>query len=113
MQDTHTARTLNREGIKPTKGELFNVSMIRWIRYKHKIPSPVFKRPEELNVGDVAERFVVSRGVVYYWIGRGVIQARRLNKGSPYWIELTPEKDKELRDWVQHSPKIRKESNKP
>jgi len=26
--------------------------------------------------------------VVYYWIDRSLIQARRLNSGMPYWITL-------------------------
>jgi hypothetical protein len=33
----------------------------------------------------------ISPNVIYYWIDRGVIQARRLNAGSLYWINETDE----------------------
>ena len=32
------------------------------------IPAPLLKGPDELTVREVAERFAVSLGVVYYWI---------------------------------------------
>ena len=62
--------------------------MIQWIRWRYQIPPAELKRPEELTVQQVAERFGASDQVVYYWIEHGVIQARRLNPGMPYWITL-------------------------
>ena len=55
---------------------------------------------------DLAERFGVSTHVVYYWIDRGVIQARRLNAGMPYWITLNETDEQKLRDWVCNSCRI-------
>jgi hypothetical protein len=59
----------------------------------------------------VAERFRVSPNVVYYWIDRGVIQARRLNAGSPYWITLNEADEQKLRDWVCNSCRIQMASS--
>ncbi len=44
--------------------------------------------------------------VVYYWIERGLVEARRLNAGSPYWITLCALKEQELLAWVQRSIRI-------
>ncbi len=66
--DTAIADTLNREGYRSAKGKAFNVSMVAWIRYRHHILKANLKRPEELTVAQVAERFGVSHHVVYYWL---------------------------------------------
>lgn len=108
--DDQVAEALNREGRRPAKGETFNVSMVRWIRHKHRIPPAEFARPEELTVRQVADKLGVSRNVVYYWIERGVIEARRRNNGSPYWIALGSEKEEELRAWIRRSTRISKNS---
>ena len=60
----------------------------------------------EQTVQQIAERFSVSRGVVYYWIERGLLQARRKNNGSPYWISLDPAKEAELENWILNSSRI-------
>ena len=85
--------------------------MIQWIRYRYHIPKARLVRPEELTVQQVAERFSVSPNVVYYWIDRGVIQARRLNAGSPYWITLNETDEQKLQDWVRNSCRIRMTSS--
>lgn len=112
LPDNQIAETLNEEERISAKGKPFNVSIVRWIRHKHQIPSPELKRPEELTVRQVANEFGVGRGVVYYWIERDVIEARRRNNGSPYWITLSPEKANELRAWVCNSKRIRNQRKK-
>ena len=104
--DEQVAAALNREGRRSAKGEEFNVSMIRWLRYKHRIPAPDFQRPGERSVRQVADELAVSRSVVYYWIDRGVITARRRNHGSPYWIALDDDTREKLRAWVRNSSRI-------
>lgn len=106
--DNQIIDVFNKEGLKSATGKSFTVSMIRWIRHKHGIESPKLKKPEELTVKQVAEKFKVSAYVVYYWIERKMVIARRLNMGSPYWITLDSEKEKELIEWVKKSPKIKK-----
>lgn len=107
--DDQVAETLNREGRRPSKGETFTKSIVRWIRHKHRIPAPRLMRPGELTVWQVAEKLGVSRGVVYYWIDYGVIEARRQNNGSPYWITLDAETTEELRSWVRRSARIQQQ----
>lgn len=108
MDNKQIVETLNREGRLSAKGKRFTTSMIQWIRYRHRIPGPQFEKPGELTVQEVAEKFDVNPGVVYYWIERGVIQARRKNRGSPYWITVDAEKEEELKAWVRESSRIPK-----
>lgn len=107
LTDPQIAATLNQEGIMSAKGKPFTPSMIKWIRYRHHIPAPSLKRPEELTVGQVAARLGVKPGVVYYWMERGYLPARRLGPGTPYWITLNAEKEAELRAWVARSTRMK------
>lgn len=111
IPDDEIAEILIAEGRRPTKGSVFNVSIVRWIRYKHHIPAAQVRRPGELTVAEVAARYEVSCGVVYYWIARGVMDARRRKVGSQYWITVDRAKDKELREWVRNSTRMNKQAN--
>jgi excisionase family DNA binding protein len=107
MTDAQITATLNQEDILSAKGKRFTPSRLKWVRYRYGIPALDLKRPEELTVGEVAERFGVRPSVVYYWIERGHLPARRLQIGKPYWISLGPEKEAELRAWVANSNRIK------
>jgi hypothetical protein len=111
LPDGEIADCLNQEGQVSALGKPFTASMIKWVRYRYQIPRAGLERPEELTVQQVAERFRVSPNVVYYWIDRGVIQARRLNAGSPYWITLNETDERKLRDWVHNSSRIQMTSS--
>jgi DNA invertase Pin-like site-specific DNA recombinase len=100
------AERLNREGHVSALGRPFTGSMVQWIRYRYQIPKVTLARPEEWTVEQVAKRFGVSPNVVYYWIDRTVIQARRLNAGAPYWITLDETGEQKLREWVRNSCRI-------
>jgi DNA invertase Pin-like site-specific DNA recombinase len=104
--DNEIADQLNAEGLKSNKGNAFTRSSVSWIRHQHAIPPVNKKKPEEQTVKEVAQRFGVSPGVVYYWIANKIITARRLNHGSPYWITLTAQKERELERWVRESNRI-------
>jgi hypothetical protein len=104
--DGEIAAKLNAEGLKSNKGNKFTRSSVSWIRNRHLIPPVDKKKPEERTVKDVAEQFGVSPGVVYYWIANKIITARRLNQGSPYWITINQQKEKELEKWVRESSHI-------
>jgi hypothetical protein len=106
LTDEQIASVFNQRGIKSAKGGPFTISIIRWIRHKHQIPKPG-KRPEELTIKQMAKNFAVSPNVVYYWIERKLITARRLNQGSPYWITMDAQKEKELFQWVHNSVRIK------
>src|SRR3954454_13986065 len=76
-------------------GKPFTVSMIRWLRYRHRIPAPV--APEgTLSVRQVRERYGVSLWVVHYWIQHGHIDARQRRPGMPHAITITDEIDLKL-----------------
>jgi len=107
--DAQIASTFNGEKIKSAKGGTFTPSIIRWIRYKHRILKPNLKRPKELTVSELAKKFAVSRYVVYYWIERKIVTTRRINATSPYWITLNSKMEKQLSDWVKNSLKINKQ----
>ena len=104
--DHQIVETLNQEGVLSAAGKPFNASKVRWIRFKHDIPAPKLKQADEITVKEAGQKLGVSKWVVYYWIERGVVQARRLHRGSPYWIKLDADKEKELFEWVCNSPRI-------
>ena len=79
--------------------------MISWIKYKHKIPGPKLKQNNEFTVKEVAKKFDVSTYMVYYWIERKYVNARRIKQGYPYWISLNSKKEKELRERINKSYK--------
>jgi len=107
-RDEKIAEILNREGQRTPHGKPFTADAIRWIRHKHRIEGPQPRRPGELTVAEVASRFAVSHGVVYYWIGRGILPARREKRGMPYWITVDDQKRNELKRWVENSPRIKR-----
>ena len=107
MTDAQISSALDQAGLLSAKGKPFTRSMISGIRYRYAIPAPALKTPEELTVEEVADRFGVRPGVVYYWIERGHLPARRLEAGKPYWITLGAEKEAELRAWVANSNRIK------
>lgn len=106
MRDKDIVSELNAQGLHSPRGKKFTASMISWVRYRHRIPRADLKRSNELTVNEVMVRFGISRNVVYYWIECDIVEARQLERGKPYWITLTPSKEKELEDWVRNSTRI-------
>lgn len=111
LTDDGIVAALNDEGLVSPTGKPFTRSMIDWVRYRYRIPPTVQKRPGELSVKEVMKRFGVSHHVVYYWIDRGVVTARRLAPGQPYWIAMDATKERELDEWVRRSSRIRTSPN--
>ena len=106
LTDAEIAEQFRREGSTSAKGKTFSTSIIRELRFTYRIPPPIVRMPEELSVAQVAEHFGVNQGVVYYWIERAHVQARRLNAGSPYWITLNATDEQRLQNWVHNSKRI-------
>jgi len=106
LPNAQIAEQLNREGHVSTTGKPYTAKVIQWLRWRYQIPTATLKRPEDLTVQQVAKHFGVSAGVVYYWIQRRLLQARRLNRGMPYWITLNPSDEHNLRERVRNSRKI-------
>jgi len=106
LLDNEIADQLNREGQASAKGLPYTSKIIQWIRCRYRIPPAELKRPGELTVRQVAERFGTSDQVVYYWIDHGVIRSRRIHSGMPHWITLSDQDEQRLREWVRNSRRI-------
>ncbi len=65
-------------------------------------------RRKGLTVKEVAKRFSVGIHTVYYWIERGVLEAKKTAPGWPWDIQVDEQKDEELREWVQNSGHLAK-----
>jgi hypothetical protein len=107
--DDQIVAFFNEEGCLSATGKPFTVDMIRWIRFKHGIQIAQQKGTHEMTVQEVADHFDVSSQVVYYWIERGVVIARRRKVGCPYLITIDPLKEEELVQWTQSSTRINKQ----
>ena len=57
LPDSEIADHLNREGQASAKGLRYTVKIVQWIRCRYRIPPAELKRPEELTVRQVAQRF--------------------------------------------------------
>ena len=102
LHDDEIVQLLNAEGSLSSTGKPFTGSMIKWLRYKHQIPTPPPPR-DTLNIRQVCDRYGVSYWVVYYWIEIGLVTAKHRKPNAPYTITITNESDKRLREWIAHS----------
>ena len=106
LPDDQIDRELNREGRLSAKGKEFTQSIVRNLRVTYSIPVAMMKRLDEFTVTEVAAKLAVSRHMVYYWIQRGNLSARKLKKGWPYWITLDSKDENRLRRTVRNSRKL-------
>ena len=103
LSDLQIVAHLNQEGLRSPHGKPFTLAMIKWIRYKYAIPPTCLMRRDELTVQQLAKRLRVSTHVVYYWIERRIVEARKLDDRGAWWITLDITKEHELRAWVRTS----------
>ena len=68
MHDGQIAAEWNRRGMHIATDKLFTSEMIRWIRHRHSVPGPSFKRSDELTVREMCRSSASAAHVVYYWI---------------------------------------------
>lgn len=111
LSDSKIAELLSGEGRVSATGKALTTTIVRWIRWRYEIPAAELKNPNELTVKQVAAQFGVSPHVVYYWIERGIVQARQLSHNMRYRITINAEKAHELTVWVKRSVKIQKLRN--
>jgi hypothetical protein len=107
--DDDIIRLLHAEGHQSPTGKALTLSMIKWLRYKYRIPAP---RPPDntLNVRQVRDRYGVSLWVVHYWIGHGLVVAHQRKPNAPYAISIDDKSDQFLRTWVANSGHLRPSS---
>lgn len=109
--DLQIVEHLNNQGFRSPHGKPFTLAMIKWIRYKYKIAATNLMRHDEFTVKQVASRLQVSTHMVYYWISRHVVAARKLDGRGAWWITLNETKEHELRNWILRSAHFRQYSN--
>jgi len=101
--DQQIAAQLSSEGLTSSTGKSFTASMIRWIRYKHRISRQSTPDDGTFNVSQVRARYGVSLWVVHYWIERGIVAATQRKSNAPYTIRIDDAADRRLRNWVANS----------
>jgi len=107
--DQEIADQLNAQALTSSTGKPFTLSMVRWIRFKHRIPGPSLS-PGSLTANQICERYGVSRWVVYYWIEHGIVSAAQRRPNRPYGITIDDAADLRLREWVANSGHLRPSS---
>jgi DNA invertase Pin-like site-specific DNA recombinase len=100
--DKEIVELLRADGNRSSTGKPLTLSMIKWLRYKHRIPAP---RPPDgtLSVRQVRDRYGVSLWVVHYWISRGLVAVQQRKPNTPYAISIDDKSDEFLRTWVANS----------
>lgn len=92
-----------QEELKTNKGNIFTINSIKWIRFKHKIPSINLIKEGEFSINQIVEKFNVSHHVVRYWIDKGIVQARFIK--TKIWISLDDTKENELKQRAEKAIK--------
>jgi DNA invertase Pin-like site-specific DNA recombinase len=107
--DREIAAQLNSQALTSSTGKPFTEHMVRWIRFKHRIPGPSLS-PGTLTASQICERYGVSRWVVHYWIEHGIVPATQRKPNTPYAITIDDALDRRLQEWVANSKHLRPSS---
>lgn len=102
--DTKTARLLNEQGLISATGKPFTKDMIKFIRFKHRIPCNQIKSENEYTVAEVQQMFSISSHMVYYWIQRKIVTAHK-KADNRFLITITPQDHERLRQVIAASYK--------
>lgn len=107
---THTnqqlADHLNDTGWLTASGRPFTEDSVRWMRWKHRIPSPPKLPAGEIGVHDLAQRLDVGDAVIYRWINQGKLQARRAGQRK-LAITINAEIEAACRNRIANSTRIK------
>jgi hypothetical protein len=101
--DNEIVTQLTSEGLTSSTGKPFTASMIRWIRYRHRISRQSTPDDGTFTVSQVRARYGVSLWIVHYWIKRGIVSATQRKSNAPYAVRIDHVADRRLRDWVANS----------
>jgi excisionase family DNA binding protein len=113
--DEELVAELAGAGLSTGGGRPFNVAAVRWIRYAHAIPAPpppAFLAPGELTVAQVAARLGVADGVIYQWISKGKLDARR-GVGGRLCVPFSREVEETCQHRLRRSTPIRPRTQEP
>jgi DNA invertase Pin-like site-specific DNA recombinase len=107
---THThaqlAEHLNQTGWLTASGRPFTEESVRWMRWKHRIPSPSPLHHGEIGVHELAQRLDVGDHVIYVWIRQGKLHARRAGRRK-LAISFNDEIEAACRQRLADSPRTR------
>ncbi|BCF98090.1 hypothetical protein PPGU19_026590 [Paraburkholderia sp. PGU19] len=103
MSDPQIVARFNQAGLRSPYGKPFTLAMIKWIRFRYGIAPACLTRPDEFTVQQLASRLQVSTYVVYYWIDRRVVEARKIDGRGAWWITLDAAKEHQLQNWIRNS----------
>jgi DNA invertase Pin-like site-specific DNA recombinase len=107
--DQEIADQLNAQALTSSTGKPFTLSMVGWIRFKHRIPGPSLS-PGTLTANQMCEKYGVSRWVVHYWIEHRIVSAAQRKPHTRYAITIDDATDRRLREWVANSGHLRPSS---
>jgi len=102
--DRKTASSLNKQGLHGATGKPFTQDMIQWIRHKYQIERPLLKSDHEYTVAQVQKMFNISRHMVYYWIDRKYVKARKRSDNT-FLVTITPSNKAKLHSKITTSYK--------
>jgi hypothetical protein len=100
------AAELNDAGLQSGTGKCFNAVLVQWIRYAYDVDQLQPLAPGELSVKQLAARLGIAPDVVYCWISKGQLVARRA-AGGRLCVPFTPEVEQTLRQRIANSNRIR------
>ncbi|BCF96490.1 hypothetical protein PPGU19_062550 (plasmid) [Paraburkholderia sp. PGU19] len=103
MSDPQIVARFNQAGLRSPYGKPFTLAMIKWVRFRYGIAPACLTRPDELTVQQLASRLQVSTYVVYYWIDRRIVEARKIDGRGAWWITLDATKEHQLQNWIRNS----------
>ena len=112
LSDPQIVTHLNQQGLRSPHGKPFTLGMIKWMHHAYDIPFISYKRPEELSVREVAQRFGVGIGVVHNWINRNATAARQLHDRGRWWITFDAATERKLGEWVRNSKRLQRQRSK-
>ncbi len=103
--DVELAARLNAAGLRTGKGRAFDAAAVSWIRYAYDIASPLRLARGERSVQEVATQLGVGVGVVYAWIDKGHLVARKTPSGR-FGIPFTATIETACRERVAQSTRL-------
>ena len=104
LTDVQIAQYLNDNAYRTPENRLFTAASINWLRYRYRIPGP--SKGDGFTVKEVAERFGVSKHVVYYLLDKGLLKGTKFAPGWPWNILVDEDTEKLLSEWVSKSKRI-------
>jgi len=112
LPDREIAQELNRLHFLSGRRKKFHPGMIKWIRYRYKIPTacpnaPTSQFPGRRGDGRfsaqvIAKELGLSIHQVHYLRGKGILRAQQVRMNSPWWFQVTPQELDRIRQMINN-----------